>query len=133
MKAVGARIVKGMNMGALVTAADNSGAKIVKIFGVKGGKGRKGQQPSCGVGNLVRISVRKGATDILKQVFWAVVIRQKKEYRRATGERICFSDNAVVLLKDEDGNPKGTQVKGPLAREAAERWPFIARIATIIV
>jgi len=133
MKAVGARIVKGINMGALVTAADNSGAKIVKIFGVKGGKGKKGRQFSCGVGDLVRVSVRKGATEILKQVFWAVVIRQRKEYLRATGERIAFADNAVVLLKDEDGNPKGTQVKGPLAREASDRWPFVARIATLIV
>ncbi|MGB9708346.1 MAG: uL14 family ribosomal protein [Candidatus Pacearchaeota archaeon] len=133
MKAVGARIVKGINIGALVTVADNSGAKIVKIFGIKGGKGRKGRQLSCGVGSLVKVSVRKGATDMLKQVFWAVVIRQKKEYRRATGERISFADNAVVLLKDEDGNPKGTQLKGPIAREAADRWPFIARIATMIV
>lgn len=133
MKAVSARLVRGLNMGALVTAADNSGAKLVRIFGVKGGKGRKGRQPSCGVGSLVKVSVRKGATDILKQVFWAVVIRQRKEYRRNTGERIGFSDNAVVLLKDEDGNPKGTQIKGPLAREAADRWPFVARIATIIV
>lgn len=133
MKAVGARIVKGINMGALVNSADNSGAKIVKIFGVKGGKGRKGQQPSCGVGSLVKVSVRKGATEMLKQVFWAVVIRQKKEYRRATGERISFADNAVVLLKDEDGNPKGTQIKGPVAREAADRWPFVARISTMIV
>lgn len=133
MKAIGASIMKGINQGSLLNAADNSGAKLVRVFGVKGGKGRKGMQMKCGVGDLVRVSVRKGATDISKQVFWAVVVRQKKEYRRATGERICFSDNAVVLLKDEDGNPKGTQVKGPIAREAAERWPFVARIATIIV
>jgi len=133
MRAVSARIVKGINLGCLANVADNSGAKIVKIIGVKGGKGRKGRQLSCGVASLVKVSVRKGATDMLKQVFWAVVVRQKKEYRRATGERISFADNAVVLLKDEDGNPKGTQIKGPIAREAADRWPFVARIATLIV
>lgn len=133
MKAVSAKIVKGINLGCLANVADNSGAKVVKIIGVKGGKGRKGKQFSCGVADLVKVSVRKGNTDLLKQVFWAVVIRQKKEYKRGTGERISFADNSVVLLKDEDGNPKGTQIKGPLAREAADRWPFIARIATMIV
>lgn len=133
MKAVAAKITKGINMGSLLNAADNSGAKIVKIVGVKGGKGRKGRQISCGVGSLVKVSVRKGLTEMKKQVFWAVIVRQKKEYRRATGERICFADNAVVLLKDEEGNPKGTQIKGPIAREAADRWPFVARIASLIV
>ncbi|MEM4152932.1 MAG: 50S ribosomal protein L14 [Candidatus Pacearchaeota archaeon] len=133
MKAVAAKITKGINIGSLLNVADNSGAKVVRIVGVKGGKSRKGRQISCGVGSLVKVSVRKGLTEMRKQVFWAVIVRQKKEYRRATGERICFADNAVVLLKDEEGNPKGTQIKGPIAREVAERWPFVARIASIIV
>jgi len=133
MKAVAARIPRAINIGSLVNVADNSGAKIVKIVSVIGGKSRKGRQVACGVGSLVKVSVRKGLAEMRKQVFWAVVVRQKKEYRRATGERICFADNAVVLLKDREGNPKGTQIKGPIAREAAERWPFVARIASIIV
>lgn len=133
MKAVAAKITKGINIGSLLNAADNSGAKIVKIVGVKSGKSKKGRQISCGIGSLVKISVRKGLTEMKKQLFWAVIVRQKKEYRRATGERICFADNAVVLLKDEEGNPKGTQIKGPIAREAADKWPFIARIASMIV
>lgn len=133
MKAVSARIIKSMNMGALVNAADNGGAKVVRIFAVKKGKGRKGRQLSCGVADLVKVSVKKGLAEMRKQVFWAVVVRQKKEYRRLTGERISFADNAVVIVKDEEGNPKGTMVKGPIAKEAAERWPFVAKIARIIV
>jgi large subunit ribosomal protein L14 len=133
MKAISAKITKGLNLGSMVIAADNSGAKIVRITGLKHGKGRKARQMSCGIADLVKVSVRQGQTEMRKQLFWAVVVRQRKEYRRLTGERIGFADNAVVLLKDEDGNPKGTMVKGPIAREAADRWPFVARLATTIV
>ena len=133
MKAISARITKGLNLGSIVNAADNSGAKKVRIVSVKHGKGRKGRQLSCGLGDLVRVSVRKGLKEMKGQVFWAVVVRQTKDYRRLTGERFSFEDNAVVLLKDEDGNPKGTQIKGVIARESADRWPFIAKIAGIIV
>ena len=67
------------------------------------------------------------------QVFDAVVVRTKKPYRRLTGERMCFTDNAVVLLKDEKGNPKGTQVKGPVPREVQERWKEVAKLAAAVV
>lgn len=133
MKAIGARVTKGINIGSLVNVADNSGAKIVKIVSIKKGKGTKGRQLACGVARLVKVSVRKGLAEMKKQVFWAVVVRQRKEYRRYTGERISFADNAVVLLKDKEGNPKGTMLKGPIAREAADRWPFVSRIASSIV
>lgn len=133
MKALAAKIPRALNITTLATVADNSGARIAKIVGVKHGKGRKGRQQSCRLGDLVKVSIRKGPIDMKKQLFWAVIIRQRKEYRRITGERISFEDNAVALLKDEDGNPKGTQIKGPIAREIAERWPFVSKLATIIV
>lgn len=133
MKALQAKIPKAINLGAMLHAADNSGARVVRVVGVKRGKTRKGRQQACGLGDLIRVSVRKGLTEMRKQVFLAVIIRQKKEYRRRTGERICFEDNAVALLKDEDGNPKGTQIKGPIAKEVAERWPFVAKNATMII
>jgi large subunit ribosomal protein L14 len=60
------------------------------------------------------------------------VIRQKRPYRRLTGERIAFEDNAVAILKDDKGNPKGTQIKGPIAREVLERWGSVAKIASIV-
>jgi large subunit ribosomal protein L14 len=64
---------------------------------------------------------------------FAVIVRQKQAYRRPDGTRIKFEDNAAVVLKDDKGNPKGTLFKGPIAKEACERWPAIAKLAAIIV
>ena len=133
MKAISATRVKGLNIGSYVNATDNSGARIVKITGVKRTGARKGRQVSCGVGDWVKVSVREGKPEMKGEVFDAVVVRQKKPYRRLTGERICFTDNAVVLLKDEKGNPKGTQVKGPVPREIAERWKEISKLSSTVV
>jgi len=47
--------------------------------------------------------------------------------------RIKFEDNAAVVLKDDKGNPKGTIIKGPVAKEAADRWPGVAKLASIIL
>ena len=120
-------------IGAKVLASDNSGARIVKLVGVKHGKTRRGRQQYAKLGDWVKVSVRKGDPKIKGEVFDAVVIRQKKPIRRNTGERIAFTDNAVALLKDEKGNPKGTQIKGPIAKEVADRWPFLGKIAKFVV
>lgn len=133
MKAVGARITRGLNIGSLVLASDNSGARMVRITGVKHGKSRKGRQQTAKVGDWVKVSVRVGNPDMKGQLFDAVVIRQRLPYRRYTGERIAFTDNAVALLKDEKGNPKGTQIKGAVPKEVQERWKEIAKIAQFVV
>ncbi|MFA5992222.1 MAG: uL14 family ribosomal protein [Candidatus Pacearchaeota archaeon] len=133
MKAISARVTRGLNVGSLVFAADNSGANIVRVVGVKKGKTTKKRQQSAKVADWVKVSVRKGKPEMKGEVFDAVVVRQRMAYRRKTGERIAFSDNAVALLKDEKGNPKGTQIKGPIAREVMERWPSVAKIASIVV
>ncbi len=132
MQAVSARITKAINIGSIINAADNSGARVVKIVSIIRGKGTKRRQLAAGVADLVKVTVKKGIPEMRKQIFYAVIIRQKKEYRRLTGERISFADNAVVVLKDEK-DPKGTQIKGPIPREVAERWPAVAKIASIIV
>lgn len=132
MKAVSARVTKGINIGSYVNVADNSGAIIAKIVAVYRGKSRKRRMVACGVADKVKVSIREGTPEMKKQLFDAVVIRQKKEYRRLTGERISFADNAVAILKD-DINPKGTVIKGPVAREVVERWPEVAKIASVIV
>lgn len=132
MKAVNARVTLGLNLGAEMIAADNSGARVVRLVGVKRGKGRKGRQLGARVADYVKVSVRKGIPDMKGKVFDAIVIRQKKAYRRLTGERVAFEDNAVAILKDDKGNPKGTQIKGPVAREVMERWPSVAKIGSII-
>lgn len=133
MKAITAIATRGLNIGANVVAADNSGARIVRIVGVKHGKTKKGRQQYAKVADWVKVSVREGKPDMKGVVFDAVVIRQKKPYRRLTGERVCFEDNAVALLKDEKGNPKGTQIKGPVAREVHERWAQVAKIAQFVL
>ncbi len=132
MKAVSARITPGLNLGAILIAADNSGAKLVRLVSVKGGKGKKGKQGNARVADMVKVSVRKGLPDMRGKVFDAVIVRQKKSYRRLSGERIAFEDNAVAILKDDKGNPQGTQIKGPVAREVMERWPSVAKIAAIV-
>src|SRR3989344_6614481 len=106
MKAVKANIVKSLNHGAWVPAADNSGAKMLKITSVLRHKTVKGRYPAAGIGDMVTAAVVKGKPDIRKQVVFAVVVRQRKEYRRNNGERIKFDDNALVVCQDKQGNPK---------------------------
>ncbi len=132
MKAISAKVTPGLNLGARMIAADNSGAKIVKLVSVKKSKAKKGKQVCAKIADWVKVSIKKGVPDMKGKVFDAVLIRQKKSYRRLNGERIAFEDNAVAILKDEKGNPKGTQIKGPVAREVMERWPQVAKIASII-
>ena len=133
MKGFAAKATRGLNIGSLVLASDNSGARIVRIVSVKGGKTRRGRQQYAKIGDWVKVSVRKGNPEMKGEVFDAVVIRQRKPYRRLTGERVAFMDNAVALLKDDKGNPKGTQIKGPIAKETGERWPFVNKIARFVL
>ncbi len=133
MQAIKARIPKALPMGTEVSVCDNSGAKVIKIFAVKGGKTVKRRKPAAGVGDLVWASVRRGKPEMRKQPVLAVIVRQKKEYRRPDGTRIKFQDNSAVVLKDDKGNPKGTIFKGPIAKEVCERWPAIAKIANLVL
>lgn len=132
MKAVSAKMTAGLNLGSIMNVADNSGAKVARIVSVKTGKGTKGRQGRAKVADMVKVSIKKGIPDMRGKVFDAIVIRQKKPWRRMDGERVFFEDNAVAILKDEKGNPKGTQIKGPVAREVMERWSSVARIASIV-
>ncbi len=133
MKAITARTTRAFNIGSNLIASDNSGARIIRITGVKHGKTTKGRQQYAKLGDWVKVSVQAGKPDMKGQVFDAVVIRQKKSYKRNTGERVMFEDNAVALLKDDKGNPKGTIIKGPVAREVQERWPQVAKIAQFVL
>ncbi len=133
MQAHKAKIPKALNQGAQIETCDNSGAKLVKLVSVMNSKTVHGKKPAAGIGDLCLVSVRKGNPEMRKQVVFAVIVRQKKEFRRPSGIRIKFEDNAIVVLKDDKGNPKGTIFKGPIAKEAAERWPGIAKVASEIV
>lgn len=133
MKPISAKVVRSLNTGAYLKVADNSKAKVVQLIQVIGYKGVKRRLAKAGVGDLIVVSVKEGDISLLGKVMRAIVIRQRKEYRRADGTRIKFEDNACVLLKDEAGNLAGTIIRGPVAKEAVERWPEIGKIASIIV
>jgi len=80
----------------------------------------------------VVVTVKKGNADLVGQVMNAVIIRQKKPFRRPDGTWIAFEDNACVIVTPE-GAPKGSEIRGPVAKEAAERWSGISNLATIII
>lgn len=125
-------LTPGIVTGTRVVVADNSGAKVASVIGVPEVKTRLRRQPFASVGDLVVVSVKKGSPDTVGQVFHGIVVRQKKPYRRPDGTRVMFEDNAIVIITPE-GTPKGTEIRGPVAREAAERWAPIANLATVIV
>ena len=133
MKAVNAKVNRPILQGSIISTCDNSGAKVIKITSVKKIKTTKSRVPGVGVGDIFLASVKKGKPEMRKQVVFAILVRQRKEYRRPNGIRIKFEDNAAVVLKDDKGNPKGTLLKGPIAKEAAARWPGVSKIASIIV
>lgn len=133
MKAIKSNITQGLSHGSVISTCDNSGAKITKLVSVKRSKTVRRRKPQAGIGDLILVSVIKGDKEIRKQVVPAVIVRQRRPYRRFDGTRIMFEDNAVVILKDEKGNPKGTIFKGAIAKEAIERWPGIAKVANIVV
>nr|MDO8081932.1 50S ribosomal protein L14 [Candidatus Freyarchaeota archaeon] len=123
---------RGLNVGAKVPCADNSGAKVVEIIDVIGYKGRLNRLASATVGDMTVVSVKKGTPDMRRQILRAIVVRQKKPFRRPNGDWIQFEDNAAVIT-GPDGQPKGTEIRGPIAKEAAERWSRLAGVASMIV
>ena len=125
-------IPRTINVGSEIVCTDNSGAQILKIIQVHGIKTRLRQHPCACVGDLVSVTVKKGPIDLRKKVLHAVIVRQKKPYRRPDGTWIMFEDTAAVLVTPE-GDIKATEIRGPVAKEAAERWPRIANAANIIV
>jgi len=132
MKAKKAKLTRALPVGAKLICADNSGAKELEIIAVIGYKGVRRRLPAAGVGDVIVASVKKGIPEMKKQVVRAVIIRQRKEYRRFNGMRVKFEDNAAVILTQED-SPKGSEIKGPVAKEAVERFPSLASIASIVV
>ena len=132
MKAKQSTIPRSLATGTRLACADNTGARTVQIISVFGYHGVRRRQPKLGLGDIATVSGQKGTPDMRRKLVRAVVIRQKKEMRRPNGIRVSFDDNAVVIV-DEKNEPKGTEIKGPVAREVAERFPKLGSMATIIV
>jgi large subunit ribosomal protein L14 len=99
----------------ILKCVDNSGARTLNLFQVLGGSKRR----YASLGDIVVCSVRDasvGGNIKKKQVVKAVIVRTKATVRRSDGTSVRFDDNAAVLIKP-DGNPVGTRVFGPVARE----------------
>lgn len=102
-----------------LTVADNTGAKEIICIRVLGGSKRR----YGSVGDLIVASVKKAEPNSAVKkgdVVYAVIVRTKKEYRRRDGSYIKFDDNAAVLVTPQ-GQPRGTRVFGPVARELRDR------------
>lgn len=125
-------ITRAIPVSTELVCADNTGAKILRVIQVTKYKGRLSRLPSAAVGDFVTVVVKKGPFELRKQIFGAVIVRQKYPIMRLGGLRVTFEDNAGVLVTPE-GEIKGTDIKGPVAIEAAERWPRIANLASMII
>lgn len=132
MKGLAGRQQRGLPLGAVIQCADNTGAKTVSLIDVKAYHGVARRIPSAGVGDMFIASVKKGSPEMRSKVVYAVVIRQRRPFRRSDGIMVQFEDNAAVLVTPE-GEVRGSEIKGPVAREAAERWPRIASVASTII
>ena len=132
MKGLPGRQMRGLPRGARLDCIDNTGAKIVEIIAVPTYHGVRRRLPSAGIGDRIVVSVKRGSPQMRKQVVQAVIVRQRRPFRRPDGTLVAFDDNACVIMTPE-GETKGSDIKGPVAREAAERWPRIAATASMIV
>jgi len=126
------RVSRGIPAGAIIKCADNSGARALRVIQVMGYKGRLRRVPAAGVGDMMTVSVRRGTPDMRRKIFQAVLIRQRKPYRRGDGVWVQFEDNAAVVMTPE-GDMRGSEIRGPVSKEAAEIWTRIASAASIIV
>ena len=132
MKGLPGRQTRGLPKGARLECIDNTGAKIVEIVEVPKYHSTHRRLSSAGIADILLVSVKKGTPEMRRQLVNAVVVRQRRPFRRADGIMVRFEDNACVLTTPE-GEVKGSDIKGPVAREAAERWPRIAATASMIV
>ncbi len=115
--------------------ADNTGAKIARVFKVPGGSKRR----YAGIGDTVIISIqvaepRKAVKK--KEVYRAVVVRQKQPFARKDGSYIRFDENAVVIVEKQgkEMGPKGNRIFGPVPRELVDRgWHSITSLAPEVV
>ncbi|VDP33587.1 unnamed protein product [Soboliphyme baturini] len=116
-----------LNIGVLLLL----GAKNLYVIAVYGVRGRLNRLPAAGIGDMIVASVKKGKPELRKKVMQAVVIRQRKPFRRKDGVFIYFEDNAGVIVNNK-GEMKGSAITGPVAKECADLWPRIAANASSV-
>jgi len=128
-----ATITKCIQLGSRLRCIDNSGAKELQVLAVLRFKGKHRKLPKAGIGDIVVCSVEKGNEKVRHTVVHAVIVRQKKEYRRPDGSRIAFTDNAAVLINPKTHEPTGSEIRTAIAREVVERFSVIGKIASVVV
>merc|ERR1712054_515371 len=101
------------------------------IISVVGFGARMNRIPAASIGDMIMATVKKGKPEMRKKVTPAVVIRQRKAFRRLDGTYIYFEDNAGVIV-NQKGEMKGSAVTGPAAKECADMWGRIASAAYTI-
>lgn len=126
------RMSLGLPVGAVMNCADNSGAKNLYIISVTGIGARLNRLPAAAIGDMVMATVKKGKPELRKKVTPAVVVRQRKPWRRKNGVFLYFEDNAGVIVNAK-GEMKGSAITGPVGKECADLWPRIASNAGSIV
>jgi len=126
------RVTLCLPVGAVMNCADNTGAKNLYVISVHGIGGKLNRLPSAGVGDMIMASVKKGKPELRKKVTPAVVVRQRKVFRRRDGVFIYFEDNAGVIVNPK-GEMKGSAITGPVAKECADLWPRVASAAGSIM
>lgn len=107
--------------------ADNTGAKVIMCIRVLGGSSRR----YAGVGDVIVATVKQATPDgsVKKsEIVRAVIVRTSKGFRRSDGSHIRFDENAAVLITPA-GNPRGTRIFGPVARELRENFMKIVSLA----
>lgn len=117
--------------GSRLIVADNTGAKIIECITVLG----HSKMRSAGVGRIISASVKEAiprGTAKKKEVVRAVIIRTRKQIARKDGSFVRFDDNAAVIL-NEDGEPRGTRIFGPVPRELRENFMKIISLAPDVV
>eukprot|EP00162_Nutomonas_longa_P017359 comp23796_c0_seq1/m.59339 comp23796_c0_seq1/g.59339 ORF comp23796_c0_seq1/g.59339 comp23796_c0_seq1/m.59339 type:complete len:141 (+) comp23796_c0_seq1:3-425(+) len=119
------RITLGLPVGAVINCADNSGAKSLYVIATGGIKACLNRLPAAGLGDMVVTTCKKGKPELRKKVAPAVIIRQRKAFRRKDGVFLYFEDNAGVIVNNK-GEMKGSAITGPVGKECADMWPRIA-------
>lgn len=133
MKALPANITKSIPLESILNCIDNTGAKELKLISVVGYKGKLRRLPKAGIGDVIVCSVKKGKEKMVHQIVYAVIVRQKKEFRRLDGTRIKFTDNAAILVNPKTYEPQGTEIRSVIAKEVIDRFSAIGKIASIVL
>ncbi|MBI4018197.1 MAG: uL14 family ribosomal protein [Candidatus Aenigmarchaeota archaeon] len=133
MKGISSGVVRSIQLKTRINCIDNTGSKELELVAVKGYKGKLRRLPAAGIGDVVVCSVKRGKEKTVGTLVYAVIVRQKKEYRRHDGTRVKFTDNAAVVVNPKTFDPQGTEVRTVVAREAVERFSTIGKISSIVL